>query len=223
MPFFIQECYTPHATHRLTSPVCETGCNLSPSSILFSPRRSGAHFRARRPPTEGHGGAVLHGRGRQGPVRGPPSGGAGRDRTRSLSGGTGRAWTSSPEQRGRRPSPTTRAQGAIARGRQVKPRVKTSLAPGSGVVTKYLLLVIPIYSGLQEYLNQQGFHTVGYGCTTCIGNSSDLNESVSAVIIENDVVAAAILSGNRNFEGRVLAHLFLCLLWYHKKPGHRKW
>jgi len=63
--------------------------------------------------------------------------------------------------------------------------VKTSLAPGSGVVMKYLLLVIPIYSGLQEYLNQQGFHTVGYGCTTCIGNSGDLDESVSAAIIEN--------------------------------------
>ena len=107
------------ATHRLTSPVGETDCNLSPSSILFSLRRSGAHFRTQRPPTEGHGGAVLHGRGRRGPVRGPPSGGVGRDRTRSPSGGTGRAWTSSPEQRGRRPSPTMRAQGAIARGRQV--------------------------------------------------------------------------------------------------------
>jgi len=71
--------------HRLTSSLGETGCNLSPSSILFSPRRSGAHFRARRPPTEGHGGAVLHDRGRRGPVRGPLSGGASRDRTRSPS------------------------------------------------------------------------------------------------------------------------------------------
>uniref|UniRef100_A0A453Q3R3 aconitate hydratase n=1 Tax=Aegilops tauschii subsp. strangulata TaxID=200361 RepID=A0A453Q3R3_AEGTS len=83
-------------------------------------------------------------------------------------------------------------------GFKVKPWVKTSLAPGSGVVTKYLLK-----SGLQEYFNKQGFHLVGYGCTTCIGNSGELHESVSAAITENDVVAAAVLSGNRNFEGRV--------------------
>ncbi|XP_066363186.1 putative aconitate hydratase, cytoplasmic isoform X3 [Miscanthus floridulus] len=105
------------------------------------------------------------------------------------------------------------AKKACELGLEVKPWVKTGLAPRLGVVTKYLLLVIPIYSGLQEYLNQQGFHTVGYGCTTCIGNSGDLDESVSAAIIENDV-AAAVLSGNRNFKGRVLAHLFLCLLWF---------
>nr|CAB3480238.1 unnamed protein product [Digitaria exilis] len=90
------------------------------------------------------------------------------------------------------------AKKACELGIEVKPWVKTSLAPGSGVVTKYLL-----QSGLQEYLNQQGFHIVGYGCTTCIGNSGDLDESVSAAITENDVVAAAVLSGNRNFEGRV--------------------
>ncbi|KAG2577234.1 hypothetical protein PVAP13_6NG087600 [Panicum virgatum] len=90
------------------------------------------------------------------------------------------------------------AKKACELGLEVKPWVKTSLAPGSGVVTKYLL-----QSGLQEYLNQQGFHIVGYGCTTCIGNSGDLDESVSAAIAENDVVAAAVLSGNRNFEGRV--------------------
>ncbi|GJN39490.1 hypothetical protein PR202_gb28612 [Eleusine coracana subsp. coracana] len=90
------------------------------------------------------------------------------------------------------------AKKACELGLQVKPWVKTSLAPGSGVVTKYLL-----QSGLQEYLNEQGFHLVGYGCTTCIGNSGDLDESVSAAITENDVVAAAVLSGNRNFEGRV--------------------
>ncbi|KAI3891410.1 hypothetical protein MKW92_013345 [Papaver armeniacum] len=82
----------------------------------------------------------------------------------------------------------------------VKPWVKTSLAPGSGVATKYLLK-----SGLQKYLNQQGFHIVGYGCTTCIGNSGDLDESVAAAITENDIVASAVLSGNRNFEGRVHA------------------
>ncbi|KAJ1267641.1 hypothetical protein BS78_07G072900 [Paspalum vaginatum] len=90
------------------------------------------------------------------------------------------------------------AKKACELGLEVKPWVKTSLAPGSGVVTKYLL-----QSGLQEYLNQQGFHIVGYGCTTCIGNSGDLDESVSAAVTENDVVAAAVLSGNRNFEGRV--------------------
>ncbi|KAK1304755.1 hypothetical protein QJS10_CPB11g01344 [Acorus calamus] len=90
------------------------------------------------------------------------------------------------------------AKKACELGIEVKPWVKTSLAPGSGVVTKYLLK-----SGLQKYLNQQGFHIVGYGCTTCIGNSGDLDESVSAAISDNDIVAAAVLSGNRNFEGRV--------------------
>ncbi|VAI51680.1 unnamed protein product [Triticum turgidum subsp. durum] len=90
------------------------------------------------------------------------------------------------------------AKKACELGLEVKPWVKTSLAPGSGVVTKYLLK-----SGLQEYFNKQGFHLVGYGCTTCIGNSGELHESVSAAITENDVVAAAVLSGNRNFEGRV--------------------
>ncbi|EOA29802.1 hypothetical protein CARUB_v10012896mg [Capsella rubella] len=90
------------------------------------------------------------------------------------------------------------AKKASDLGLQVKPWVKTSLAPGSGVVTKYLLK-----SGLQEYLNHQGFNIVGYGCTTCIGNSGEINESVGAAITENDIVAAAVLSGNRNFEGRV--------------------
>ncbi|KAM7498298.1 hypothetical protein LguiA_022712 [Lonicera macranthoides] len=92
------------------------------------------------------------------------------------------------------------AKKASELGLQVKPWVKTSLAPGSGVVTKYLL-----QSGLQKYFNQQGFHIVGYGCTTCIGNSGDLDESVASAISENDIVAAAVLSGNRNFEGRVHA------------------
>ncbi|KAK4780932.1 hypothetical protein SAY87_017038 [Trapa incisa] len=81
---------------------------------------------------------------------------------------------------------------------EVKPWIKTSLAPGSGVVTKYLQK-----SGLQKYLNQLGFHIVGYGCTTCIGNSGDIEEAVASAISENDIVAAAVLSGNRNFEGRV--------------------
>ncbi|KAK8622909.1 hypothetical protein V6N13_117806 [Hibiscus sabdariffa] len=90
------------------------------------------------------------------------------------------------------------AKKASERGLEVKPWVKTSLAPGSGVVTKYLLK-----SGLQKYLNQQGFNIVGYGCTTCIGNSGELDDSVASAISENDIVAAAVLSGNRNFEGRV--------------------
>nr|CAD1819225.1 unnamed protein product [Ananas comosus var. bracteatus] len=90
------------------------------------------------------------------------------------------------------------AKKACELGLEVKPWIKTSLAPGSGVVTKYLLK-----SGLQEYLNKQGFQTVGYGCTTCIGNSGELDESVAAAITENDLVVAAVLSGNRNFEGRV--------------------
>ncbi|KAJ1404320.1 Aconitase/Iron-responsive element-binding protein 2 [Sesbania bispinosa] len=90
------------------------------------------------------------------------------------------------------------AKKAHELGLQVKPWVKTSLAPGSGVVTKYLL-----QSGLQKYLNEQGFHIVGFGCTTCIGNSGELDESVASAISENDIVAAAVLSGNRNFEGRV--------------------
>ncbi|XP_004517086.1 aconitate hydratase, cytoplasmic isoform X1 [Cicer arietinum] len=90
------------------------------------------------------------------------------------------------------------AKKAHELGLRIKPWVKTSLAPGSGVVTKYLL-----QSGLQKYLNEQGFHIVGFGCTTCIGNSGDLDESVASAISENDIVAAAVLSGNRNFEGRV--------------------
>ncbi|XP_074332873.1 aconitate hydratase, cytoplasmic-like isoform X2 [Apium graveolens] len=90
------------------------------------------------------------------------------------------------------------AKKACELGLEVKPWVKTSLAPGSGVVTKYLL-----QSGLKEYLNQHGFNIVGYGCTTCIGNSGDLHESVTAAITDNDIVAAVVLSGNRNFEGRV--------------------
>ncbi|KAK1566735.1 hypothetical protein Q3G72_003511 [Acer saccharum] len=81
---------------------------------------------------------------------------------------------------------------------QVKPWIKTSLSPGSGVVTKYLL-----QSGLQRYLSQQGFHIVAYGCTTCIGNSGELDESVASAISDNDIIAAAVLSGNRNFESRV--------------------
>ncbi|THG12828.1 hypothetical protein TEA_016158 [Camellia sinensis var. sinensis] len=90
------------------------------------------------------------------------------------------------------------AKTACELGLEIKQWIKTSLAPGSGVVTKYLQ-----QSGLQKYLNRQGFHIFGYGCTTCIGNSRELDESVSSAISENDIIAAAVLSGNRNFEGRV--------------------
>ncbi len=90
------------------------------------------------------------------------------------------------------------ARNAVARGLNRKPWVKTSLAPGSRVVTDYLKK-----AGLDESLNQLGFHTVGYGCTTCIGNSGPLSEPVSNAVNESDLVVAAVLSGNRNFEGRV--------------------
>ena len=90
------------------------------------------------------------------------------------------------------------AKRAVERGLQVKPWVKTSLAPGSKVVTEYLQK-----SGLAEYLDLTGFNLVGYGCTTCIGNSGPLPEEVSSAIREGDLVVASVLSGNRNFEGRV--------------------
>ncbi|WP_128290665.1 aconitate hydratase AcnA [Afifella aestuarii] len=90
------------------------------------------------------------------------------------------------------------ARKAREKGLEVKPWVKTSLAPGSQVVTDYLAK-----SGLQEDLDALGFDLVGYGCTTCIGNSGPLPEAISATIAENDLVACSVLSGNRNFEGRV--------------------
>jgi aconitate hydratase len=90
------------------------------------------------------------------------------------------------------------AKKAVERGLDVKPWVKTSMAPGSKVVTKYMEL-----SGLTPYLEALNFHTVGYGCTTCIGNSGPLPEHISAAIKQGDLVAAAVLSGNRNFEGRI--------------------
>jgi aconitate hydratase len=90
------------------------------------------------------------------------------------------------------------ARNAVARGLTRKPWVKTSLAPGSRVVTEYLEK-----SGLQRPLNQLGFHTVGYGCTTCIGNSGPLPEPVSRAVHQGNLVVAAVLSGNRNFEGRI--------------------
>ncbi len=90
------------------------------------------------------------------------------------------------------------AKKANERGLRPKPWVKTSLAPGSQVVTDYL-----IKAGLQEHLDAIGFNLVGYGCTTCIGNSGPLAEPISNAINANNVVAASVLSGNRNFEGRV--------------------
>ncbi len=90
------------------------------------------------------------------------------------------------------------AKKAIERGLTVPPYVKTSLAPGSRVVTDYL-----DKSGLTQSLNQLGFQTVGYGCTTCIGNSGPLPDPVAAAVNEGNLVASAVISGNRNFEGRV--------------------
>ncbi len=90
------------------------------------------------------------------------------------------------------------AKRAIEKGLKTKPWVKTSLAPGSQVVTDYLNK-----SGLNKYLDQLGFNLVGYGCTTCIGNSGPLPENISEAIKQNDIYAVSVLSGNRNFEGRI--------------------
>src|SRR5215207_6766525 len=90
------------------------------------------------------------------------------------------------------------ARNAVAKGLRTKPWVKTSLAPGSQVVAEYLEK-----AGLQDDLDALGFNLVGFGCTTCIGNSGPLPEPVSKAINDNDIVAGAVLSGNRNFEGRV--------------------
>lgn len=90
------------------------------------------------------------------------------------------------------------AKNAVERGLRVAPTVKTSLAPGSKVVTGYLR-----NSGLQTYLDTLGFNIVGYGCTTCIGNSGSLRPEVAEAITETDLLVSAVLSGNRNFEGRV--------------------
>jgi aconitate hydratase len=90
------------------------------------------------------------------------------------------------------------AKKAVERGLKVNPTVKTSLAPGSRVVTDYLAK-----TGLQPFLDRLGFNIVGYGCTTCIGNSGPLHPNIERAISENDLVAASVLSGNRNFEARV--------------------
>jgi aconitate hydratase len=94
------------------------------------------------------------------------------------------------------------AKKAVERGLRVDPAVKTSLAPGSRVVSDYLQK-----TGLQKYLDQLGFNLVGYGCTTCIGNSGPLHPNIEKTIHKHDLVAASVLSGNRNFEARVHQHI----------------
>ncbi len=90
------------------------------------------------------------------------------------------------------------AKKAVERGLTVAPHIKSSLAPGSRVVTEYLTA-----AGLLPYLDQLGFGVTAYGCTTCIGNAGDLTPELNAAIVENDIVASAVLSGNRNFEARI--------------------
>lgn len=90
------------------------------------------------------------------------------------------------------------AKKAVEAGLKVAPHIKTSLAPGSRVVTKYLEA-----AGLLPYLEKLGFGVTAYGCTTCIGNAGDLTPAMNEAIVKNDVVAAAVLSGNRNFEARI--------------------
>ncbi len=94
------------------------------------------------------------------------------------------------------------AKKAVEKGLTVNPRVKTSFGPGSRVVPEYLR-----EAGLQQYLDQLGFSVAAFGCTTCIGNAGDLYPEFNAVILENDLIAAAVLSGNRNFEARIHPNL----------------
>ncbi|MBU3022301.1 aconitate hydratase AcnA [Aestuariibacter sp. A3R04] len=103
------------------------------------------------------------------------------------------------------------AKAAVEKGLTVQPHVKTSLAPGSQVVAHYL-----DNSGLQSYLNQLGFYRVGFGCTTCIGNSGPLKNGLEALIEQGNLQVSAVLSGNRNFEGRI--HPFVRLNWLASPP-----
>jgi len=93
------------------------------------------------------------------------------------------------------------AKNAVKKGLKVKPYIKCSLSPGSHVVTQYFEK-----AGVQSYLDEMGFTTAGYGCMTCIGNSGEIPDVVQNAIIDNDLIATAVLSGNRNFEGRVHPH-----------------
>ena len=90
------------------------------------------------------------------------------------------------------------AKKALAKGLSVKPYIKTTLSPGSGVVKDYFE-----HAEVQEALDTLGFTIAGYGCMTCIGNSGEIAPEIEEAIIDNDLVASAVLSGNRNFEGRV--------------------
>lgn len=90
------------------------------------------------------------------------------------------------------------ARKAVAKGLKVKPYIKTTLSPGSGVVKQYFDA-----ANVQDDLDKLGFTIAGYGCMTCIGNSGEIPSEVQDAIIDNDLVASAVLSGNRNFEGRV--------------------
>jgi len=93
------------------------------------------------------------------------------------------------------------AKNAVEKGLSCNPWIKKSLSPGSHVVTQYYEA-----AGVQEYMDKLGFTTAGYGCMTCIGNSGEIPDSVQNAIIDGDMVASAVLSGNRNFEGRVHPH-----------------
>lgn len=93
------------------------------------------------------------------------------------------------------------AKNAVEKGLSVAPYIKTSLSPGSHVVTDYFE-----QAGVDKYLDQLGFTTTGYGCMTCIGNSGEIPDEVQDCLINNDMIASAVLSGNRNFEGRVHPH-----------------
>lgn len=93
------------------------------------------------------------------------------------------------------------AKNAVEAGLSVEPYVKTSLSPGSHVVTQYYE-----NADVQKYLDQLGFTTTGYGCMTCIGNSGEIADEIQNCIVDNDLIASAVLSGNRNFEGRVHPH-----------------
>ncbi len=94
------------------------------------------------------------------------------------------------------------AKKAVEAGLTVKPHVKTSLAPGSRIVTEYLEK-----AGLLPYLEKLGFYLAGYGCTTCIGNAGDLTPEINEAITQNNLIGAAVLSGNRNFEARIHPNL----------------
>jgi aconitate hydratase len=92
------------------------------------------------------------------------------------------------------------AKKAVEKGLTVAPYIKTSLSPGSKVVVEYLK-----ESGYLPYLEKLGFNISGFGCQTCIGNSGDIPESISKCIVENNILVTSVLSGNRNFEGRIHA------------------